>query len=344
MKKLLSMALILVLILSLGTVAFAVDQAAATTYTDVSTVTITKTYKAANGGVSPAETFTFSDFTKVSIRENSAATWPTALPTITSIAYAEGKATADGTGTGTATATITLPTYTAVGIYTYSFNEVTPTTKTAGVTYNSDTMYLVVTVVEQNGKVRVGAVHCEGATVTDGAVPANGSDKTDEFANTYESGTLAVSKTVTGNMGDKSKYFDVTVTFTAATGEAINSTITYTGGKYTEAVTVSNNTATIQVKHGDTVTFSNVPKGVTWTVAEADYTAAANGGYDAAVYSTETAAMTAGGAATCTITNNKDVTVDTGISLDSLPYIVIAVLVVAALAVMIIRKRRYNED
>ena len=116
-----------------------------------------------------------------------------------------------------------------------------------------------------------------------------------------------------------------------------NSTITYTGGQYEEAVTVANNTATIQVKHGDTVTFANVPEGVTWTVAEADYSSE---GYDAADYSTESSTMTAGGEATCTITNNKSVTVDTGISLDSLPYILIVAVVLSAAVVMFINKRR----
>ncbi len=129
--------------------------------------------------------------------------------------------------------------------------------------------------------------------------------------------------------------------FTAENGEVINSTITYTGGKYEQAVTVTNNTATIQVKDGDTVTFTNVPEGVTWTVEEASYTSE---GYDAAVYSTESDTMTAGGKATCTITNNKEVTVDTGISLDSLPYILLLVAVAAVVVVMIIRKRRAVED
>ncbi len=336
MKKILAMILIMLLVLGM-TAAFA----DADTTTDDKTVTITKTYKAVNGGVSPAEEFTFSDFTEVDIKENPAATFPATKPTITSITYAEGAATADGTGTGTATATITLPTYTAVGVYTYSFNEVTPTTKTAGVTYNSTPLYLVVTVIEQNGKVRVAAVHCEGShnAGTYGTTP-----KTDVFENTYENGTLKVSKQVTGNLGDQSKYFDVTVTFAAASGEQINSTITYTGGQYAQAVTVTNNTATIQIKHGDEVTFANVPKGVTWTVAEADYTAEANGGYDAATYSASTGTIAAGAEATSVITNNKDITIDTGVILQYAPYIAILAVVLAGAILMIVRRRRNNED
>lgn len=332
MKKILALAL--ALMLCLCSVAFAdtitdPNKDKTENFVDEATVLLSKTYTDANDGVNPAETFSFSEFTEVSIKENNAATWPATKPTITSISFDEGEATA------TKTATITLPTYTAVGIYTYSFNEVVPDTKTAGVTYNGGTMYLVVTVVEQNGKVRVAAVHCEGD-------PANNGEKTDNFENTYESGTLAVSKTVTGNMGDKTKYFDVTVTFAAASGEAINSTIKYSGGKYTNEVTVTNNTATIQLKHGDTVTFTNVPEGVTWTVVEADYTGEGEGkGYEAAKYSKSTDSIAAGDADTCSITNNKGVSVDTGIALDNAPYMIVLALVVVA-GVMMMKKRSYN--
>ena len=121
----------------------------------------------------------------------------------------------------------------------------------------------------------------------------------------------------------------------------INSTITYTGGQYSSDVTVANNTATIQVKDGDTVTFSNVPEGVTWTVSEADYIGE---GYDAASYSAESGTMTAGGAATSTITNNKEAEIDTGINMDSLPYIVIiGVVAVAALAFFMKRRGSAEE-
>ena len=327
MKKLLAVFLTLALIMGMSLTAIADDPA----YEDASTAEIKKVYVASNGGVSPAETFSFTALTCTSVTDaaEDVTTENAPVPTIGTVAFAEGDATAAG---AEGTATITLPEYTSVGVYTYQFNEVIPTTKTAGVTYNETDFSLVVTVIEQNGKVRVAAVHCEGS---------DGQDKTDEFENTYESGTLAVSKTVTGNLGDKSKYFDVTVTFAAASGEVINSTITYTGGQYSSDVTVANNTATIQVKDGDTVTFSNVPEGVTWTVSEADYTGE---GYDAASYSAESGTMTAGGAATSTITNNKEAEIDTGINMDSLPYIVIiGVVAVAALAFFMKRRGSAEE-
>ena len=334
MKKLIALLLAVTMVLGMGATVMAADET--TEHQDVSSITITKTYKAPNGGRSPAETFGFSALTCESVTDAAEdVTKDNApIPTIGTVAFTEGEATAAGTEK---TATITLPTYTSVGIYTYKFNEAIPTTKTAGVTYHEEDLYLVVTVIEQNGKVRVAAVHCEGSQNkgTKDVAP-----KTDKFENLYESGTLAITKEVTGNLGDQSKYFDVTVTFTAASGEAINSTITYTGGQYEQAVTVENNTATIQVKHGDTVTFANVPEGVTWTVAETDYT---GDGYNAATYSKETDTIAAGDADTCTITNKKEQTIDTGINMDSLPYFVI-IGIVAAVAVVFFMKRRASVE
>lgn len=342
MKKILAMILAMLLVLSM-TVAFAEDP----TYTDVSSITITKTYKAANGGVSPAEDFEFENIEFVSATDTGVGyteTWAKAnLPEIGKASFTEGEATATGADE---TATITLPSnYPSVGVYTYSFTE--KDNKTAGVTYNTGTFYLVVTVVEDGGKKRIAAVHCEGShdAGTYGKDP-----KTDKFVNTYESGTLAVSKKVTGNLGDKSKYFDVTVTFAPASGETINSTIKYTGGSGDYVVTadapatVSNNTVTLHLKDGDTFNFTNIPEGVTWKVEEADYTTEAAGKYDAASYTKQTDTMTAGGEASCEITNNKDITIDTGVILQYAPYIAILAVVLAGAILLIIRRRRNNED
>ena len=324
MKKILAMILAMLLALSM-IAALAVD--------DVSTITVTKNFTATDGGVTPADTFTLSAITKITddaVAGESGAPYPPDMPTFVSstLTFAEGQASQ--------TATINLPEYTRVGVYTYKFNEVVPDTKTSGVTYFGQEMHLVVTVVEDvdNGQVRVAAVHCEAS---------DEDEKTDEFENTYASGTLEISKTVTGNMGDKTKYFEVTVTFAPAEGETIKSTITYTGGQYTQG-TVSNNKATIQIKDGDHVTFSNIPKGATWTVEEADYTGDEEGnGYEAPVYSQKEGTMSAGGEQACEIKNNKERTPDTGITLETLPYVLVLGIALVGVALMIIRRRR-NED
>lgn len=338
MKKLMAMLLVLTMVLGLSMTAMADD----TTYEDASSITITKVFKDANGGNSPAETFSFSSLTCESVTDAAEGVTEAnaPVPTIGSAAFTEGEATSEG---AEKEATITLPEYTSVGIYTYKFNEVAGTT--AGVTYNDTDLFLVVSVVQDaNNKIRVAAVHCEGSH---DAGEYGVDPKTDKFENTYESGTLAVSKTVTGNMGDQTKLFDVTVTLTAPSGETVNSTITCSGGSdagNTQTIAANwtgTKTVSIKVKHDETVTFSNIPEGVTWSVEEADYTSE---DYDAASYSTQTDSIAAGDADTCEITNNKDATIDTGISMDSLPYIVIIALVAAAAAAFFMRRRRSADE
>lgn len=330
MKKIFALILALVLVFSLSVVAFAADD----TYEDMEEITISKTYTA-NYGINPAETFEFSDFEEVEILENDAAEFPDDLPTITSISYNEGEADDEGV---TKTATISLPEYTSVGVYVYSFSEVAG--NSAGVTYNDEDLYLVVTVIEQEGKVRVAAVHCEGSydAGTYGEEP-----KIDEFENTYDSGDLSVTKTVTGLFGDKTKEFTITVTLTAPEGKDVNSTISYTlpGETDPTTATFTNGVAEIELalKDGDTVTFTNIPAGVTYTVVEDDYTG--EDGYDDPEGEVEEATeITISTETVVEIINNKDGNIDTGISLDSLPYILMGIVALFAVAALILNKRR----
>ena len=320
MKRFIAILAALTMAMSLGVTAMAAES-----YTDASTASFKVKYTATNDGEQPEEVFTFSEFTCESVTDAAEGVTKDNAPKPEKIADITLNST-----TTEANAVINLPAYTSVGVYTYSFKQNVGTT--SGVKYYKDdaeqTMKLVVTVVQDGTQKRVAAIHVENGSTS--------ADKTGVITNTYENGSLEIKKTVTGNMGDKTKYFDVTVTFAPANGETIKSAITYTGGQYAQAVAVTNNTATIQVKDGDTVTFANIPATVTWTVNEADYT---REGYDAATYSTQTKAATAGTKDTCEITNNKDITVDTGISLDSLPYILVLAAAVIAGVVMFVRKR-----
>lgn len=331
MKKIISLLLAFVMVFSLATVA------AADTYTDASTITFTKNYNASGASaVSPAEIFEFENIAFVSATQTGVdytEDWAKAnLPTISTVSYDKGAA---GSETKTGTFTVTLPTnYPSVGIYTYSFNE--KDNNVEGVTYNATQMKLVVTVVEENGLKRVAAIHCEGAT----------GDKTNMFDNTYSAGTLAVTKKVTGNLGDHNKAFEITVTFNANDGDTVMSDITYTNPGETEVTTIAGNWTTkevkINLKHNETVTFNNIPEGVTYTVVESDYTSEAAGKYDAASYdfSDETGKLiSAGDADTVEITNNKSTTVDTGIALDSAPYFVILAVAMFGMVALVSKKR-----
>lgn len=334
MKKLISLLLALVMVLSLSTVAFADE----TTYPNDETVTITKIYEAENEGTtSPEETFNFTiEARGVTDAAEGVTTVNMPMPSIGNVNYTSGQA---GSANKSKDITITLPEYNSVGIYTYTIKETAG--NTAGVEYYGKDILLKVTVIEQNGKIRVAAVH------TEDGFNGTGNDKKDEFANTYKAGSLSVKKNVTGNLGDKSKEFKVTVTFTAPEGKTVNEAISYTDGTAQKTIATTawkdgKATAEIMLIHDETVTFTNIPYGVTYTVVEDDYTKNADGtkDYDAAQYSEFDGEINSD-ADNVTITNNKDGQVDTGVMLDSLPYIMVLAFVAIA-GVALISKKRYN--
>ena len=335
MKKILSLALALVLVLSMSTVAFAVE--GESTYDDMSTVTLTKEYKLTNSGTtSPAEIFAFSTLTCTSVTDAAdlVTTANAPVPTISNVSYTAGEA---GSENAQKDITINLPTYDSVGIYTYTFTETDG--GTAGVTYRSDAITLVVTVIEQGGKVRVATVHTEG----------DGEDKSGEFNNEYSAGSLSVKKTVTGIMGDQQKEFTVKVTFTAPEGDTVREAITYVDGAEIKTIAAGegwtgSKEVKITLKHDETVTFTNIPYGVTYNVVEDDYTTEENGGYDIASYNFYDSNKKIDSASEyVTITNNKGGTVDTGISMDAMPYILLLAVACMGLIVFISKKRMMRE-
>ena len=318
-----SILLALVMILSLSTVAFAAEN-----HEDMATVTLTKEYKLTNSGtVSPAEIFTFSGLTCTDVENAGVGVTATnaPVPTIGTVSYTAGEA---GSATATKSITINLPTYNAVGVYSYEFTE--KDNHVAGVSYRSEKIQLVVTVMQDTeNKVRVAAVHAETA-----------GDKTSSFDNTYSAGSLNVKKVVTGIMGDREKKFTVKVTFTAPEGKVVNSTIEYNDGVNERMLAPGwrdSVTATFEIKHDQTVTFTNIPYGVTYVVTEEvpdDYTA---------TYVGENGTVAAA-SADCTITNNKEGQVDTGIVLDSMPYVLLLAVACMGLAVLMTKKRASREN
>lgn len=327
MKKLISIMLALVFVFSMATVAFA-EEGDGTTYTDASTVTITKVYKLANAGTtSPAETFMVEQVGNGNVTDGDATSAP-ALGTITGAVYTQGAATTEG---ATAYITINLPKYDKVGVYEYTLKETAGTT--AGVTYWSNDIKLVVTVIQQDGQVRVAAVHTESA----------GSQKSGSIENTYSAGSLAITKNVTGNLGDTSKYFKVTVTLTGETGKVYADSYSVSATSYTSNPTsiVIGKETDFYLKDSETITISNLPYGVTYTVEEADYQTTDK--YDAPSYNFSDEDKKIDSASdTVTITNNKTTNVDTGISLDSVPFILI-LAVCAGAAILFVTKRRSVE-
>lgn len=331
MKKLFSLLLAAVLALGLTTIAWAVTEEepggqAGQTYTDDDRIVIEKCYRLVNdGAVSPAETFHFT-LTTLGVTD-STETLDT-MPRFTDadgapitgfdISFAEGEATAAGT---VKSYTLMLPEYDTVGIYSYEIAEVVDDdARTAGVTYNGQKLLLKVTVIQtEDGRVRVAAVHLGNE---DG-------DKVKQVVNTYAAGTLDVTKTVAGLMGEANRDFRFTVTLTRPAELVMASTIGLTVAGTAQSFTPvwdSNGrcTVTFDLRHGQTASLTNLPYGMSYTVAEDDYTAIG--------YTTEktgdSGTISAAGV-TAAFTNAKGGSVDTGVLLDSAPYAMLLVLALA---------------
>lgn len=333
MKKIMSLLLALLLVMSLGAPAFADG------HTDMRTVTLTVTYNEINeGSTSPAETLAFTiERASVTDSAEGVTVGNMPIPTLGTVSYAEGDAGKDGAMKKSLT--ITLPKYTSVGIYTYTIKQAAGTN--AGVEYWSEDIRLVVTVIQDadTGLIRVAAVHTEST-----------GQKSDDITNTYSAGSLAVTKTVTGNMGDRSKYFAINVTLTGEDGKTYPNQYAVSGGSKLTDGTTAGDTASISVdgqsrtfylKHGETFTIENLPYGVTYTVAEADYTTEDYEEAEINFPDPDKKINTASD--TVTITNNKQATVDTGIVLDSLPYVLLLVLSIGG-AVLFLLKRRSSRE
>lgn len=99
-------------------------------------------------------------------------------------------------------------------------------------------------------------------------------------------------------------------------------------------------TATIDLKDDEKVTFSNIPYDVTYTVVEEDYT---SDGYSASYNFADSSKTINSSSDSVTITNQKQKDIDTGITTDNLPYIMMfaAVIVIAGIT-LVSRKRRNN--
>lgn len=301
---------VLSIALAMGVSVMPAFAASGETYADMDSVVIKKNYELANEGTfSPAETFSF-DIEADNVTDASDDITPEnmPMPTIGTVSYLRGEA---GSTTKTKKIEIKLPEYDSVGVYTYIIHEAAG--NSAGVTYYGDAILLRVTVIEQDGKLRIAAVHTEDPEST-------GEGKKDDFDNLYSAGELEVHKDVEGIMGNKDKYFEFTVQLTGEEGKTYQDSYAITGGSYDanpasiEIKPGETTEATIYLKDGDTIHIENLPYGVEYKVSEtpvADYVTTETG----------TEGEVDGAVEQASFTNTKGGTVDAGVVLDSAPYL-----------------------
>lgn len=203
--------------------------------------------------------------------------------------------------------------------------------------------------------------------------------KLSEITNEYAAGSLLIKKVVDGNLGDKQLPFEMTVTFTSQNVVNGAITITTSGAMVTkiddtavatQPTTIAGNgwktkKVTFELKDSDTILFENVPATVTYEVTE---TKAGQDGYTTKIEGSDMEQAIDGAIATSkgsgsitvdtipaekegekatkavvadtiTITNTKDIIPDTGITLETLPYVLMMALAMMGLVALKLRKR-----
>lgn len=333
MKKILSIALVLTLILALGCTAYAVE---------APETSVTKTYVLGDGTAAPVEDLSFE------------------VEFISGVTGGyEGELTIGDAnvfttdGTDEMAIALNFPTFSKVGVYKWTITETAGSTQ--GVTYDEEPITVVVTITNKEGSTEDATTDDLEATV---AIHKSDADATSQdnklgegdsaFENTYGQGQLTITKQVTGNLASNEKLFTIHVTFTAES--EVGSDITYTvagGEEQTLSFDGTEATTDIQLSSTQSATFTNIPAGVSYVVEEdashlegADSPETTEEGYSVEYDGNEAGDIEADDDITTVITNTKETEVDTGISLDSLPYVLIVAVILAASVVMVVSKRR----
>lgn len=317
MKKILAMLLAVMMLLSVASVAMA----------EGDTATIKKNYTLENldtGSVAPATTFGF-EIVAEKIEHGPQGKTVDDMPALTatdvSFTTAEEK---------NIPITIDATAFPGAGVYTYKITEKIPAdaNKILGVDYDATTKYLKITIVNGTNGLELG-----GSILVNAAGEAAG--KEDSFVNTYKAGMLTVSKTVDGNGSSQNDVFSFTVTFDK--GEAAEQWINAIS---TNATKGEGNTYTFTLRHGESMVFENIPYGVNYTVTEAKAEGYECDKADGKVEGTIGAENIK---ATAAYKNTKNISIDMGVMLDSMPYVLVLAVVGAAVIALIAKKRRVED-
>ena len=203
----------------------------------------------------------------------------------------------------------------------------------------------------------VNGTETAGTEATVGTLLQTGN--TVEFTNTYSVPNLksmTIQKKVTGAFGERNKDFTFKVEPKDENGNPA------TGVSHS---TLKNGTSleSFTLKHGESVTLYEIPIGTTITVTEKDakdydtkatnynvaqnktfvYEVVADENGNAVLVSTDAGATKVANNA-ITVENNFDGTPDTGVLLDTLPYLILLAVAVAGGVLVVVRKRKHRDE
>lgn len=241
--------------------------------------------------------------------------------------------------------------YNKVGKYAYTISE--NETKIPGITKDAHTYEMIVTVVN---KQKDNLTNKTGYGYYVGMYDAEGHKVSAVFTNTYNSYSLEVKKTVEGNFGDLGDTFTFYITLGKEDGKDDNYAtatvhVSDTSNPANNATwTVGGGRQTVTLKHGQTITVSNLPVGVTYTVTEEK----TNADGSTWVYSTTGEAVAINdvlpsitadnNANKVEIVNKHEGTPDMGVVLDNAPYIAMLAIVAIGGVALMLNKRRRDEE
>lgn len=323
--------------------------------TGITSYTLNKSYQLIGEGQAPAADFNFTIAnTSVTGSEKYKGKMDFPTPSITpSVHYDANKATPTGTGTGATDIVVDFLKdgaliYDSVGQYVYTIAETDPEKGLAGVDYDQEKVSMKVTVVNDDRtdkglKISTISFTKAGDKIS-GKVDGNGNEEA-AFINTYTANKLEVTKEVTGASGDKNYPFSFAVTFTGPDGKTWDeSALTF--AENAKRATYANNAWNFTLTHGESISFANLPKGVTYSVVEkylnTDNQITVNDIVYTARYEYGTGTMDAT-AKTATVINATAGFVDTGVILDNAPYILMLAVVAGGAMTLVIKKRREEE-
>lgn len=380
LKKFFAGVLAAAMMLTVGATAAFADEPATDTTTGSYTASnpntdlgIMKNYKVEKG-TAPKEDFTFS-VTYVSDKSKPYTSTYTYTGTKT-VKFEENMTAKDVAYTGSLGIKISdfsLPE--GPGKYCFEIKETS--NGTPGVTYDNSTLYLVITVANNdnlNGYVYYAQLYDSNyspATSIKGQATGTKVDGANAFTNTYTANNVVISKDIKGGLGDLAAKFNFKVKLTVADTKNANQ---YVGAKVVHsddtAVTVGtvwsisakdseDGWYDVKLGRNDQLELENLPEGVIVTVKETDgneYTVEqntsdinsknANTSY-AKIGTMNNSIVTATvGAVNGSIgfVNTKEGTPDMGVVLDNAPYIAMLAIVAIGGVALMLNKRRRDEE
>lgn len=244
---------------------------------------------------------------------------------------------------------------TKLGKYAYTITEVEP--NLPGITKDNEILNMVVSVVNADKDDPDGSNYAYYVALRKG----NATEKAEgKFNNDYETNSLTLAKKVKGNFGDLSETFTFYVTFNK--GDATKDYTDILFDKHGDGITITEKNGgaaataltygkgyAVTLKHGQDVQFTNIPNGVTYTIAED--TTKADWQYTVSLESNPSVALsnattegTVSETATVTFINDHQGTPDMGVVLDNAPYIAMLAIVAIGGVALMLNKRRRDEE